>query len=455
VSDERARRPSDLWPHDRPPRRSGGDGDPAQAPGHRAGPARLRRPHHPGRPGDRRPHRHRLADHGAGHLRPVVHRAVDRRAPRRPQVGALRRPAAAAGGRAAHRPRAVLHPPARPGRPAGGQHGQPGGRPRPAGVGHAGPRPVRGRAPGAARPPAAVPVRLHAGPDRPGAAGHPGAAAGLAVGGQRRQDLDPGGRLQHPARRVRQDLPDRLLRRLPGRQTRRPGAGQPPRHGPGAAARPRPRPGAGGLGAVDPGAGLRARPGQLAAAVRHLRGDAVRGHRAGQLAGHRPGPVRRRRAHRLPAVRPRPAARRLLARPVRVLRRLGLPGGAGAVRPGHRRAVRGRPRRRPSRPGAGGQERLHRRRRRRGAGAVRPGRGDHRLPGAGRARPAHLADRPRRLRQAAGRRPGLRDRLAGVRRPRRGHRTAAADRPHHAVPRLRRLVAGGQLRAGRRPGADQ
>ena len=59
------------------------------------------------------------------------------------------------------------------------------------------------------------------------------------------------------------------------------------------------------------------------------------------------------------------------------------------------------------------------------------------------------------LRQAAGRRPVLRRRLAGVRRPRRRHRAAAADRAHHAVPGLRRLVAGGQLRAGRAAGADQ
>ncbi len=45
------------------------------------------------------------------------------------------------------------------------------------------------------------------------------------------------------------------------------------------------------------------------------------------------------------------------------------------------------------RPGAGGQERLHRRRDRRGARPVRPGRRDHRVPGAGRAGPADVADR--------------------------------------------------------------
>ena len=77
------------------------------------------------------------------------------------------------------------------------------------------------------------------------------------------------------------------------------------------------------------------------------------------------------------------------------------------------------------------------------------------LPDPGRARPAHLAHRPGRLRQAAGRRPGVRGRLAGVRRPRRRHRPAAADRPDHAVPRLRRLVAGRQLRPGGAAGADQ
>ena len=51
--------------------------------------------------------------------------------------------------------------------------------------------------------------------------------------------------------------------------------------------------------------------------------------------------------------------------------------------------------------------------------------------------------------------PGLRRRLAGVRRPRRRHRPAAADRPDDAVPRLRRLVAGGQLRPGGAAGPDQ
>ena len=66
-----------------------------------------------------------------------------------------------------------------------------------------------------------------------------------------------------------------------------------------------------------------------------------------------------------------------------------------------------------------------------------------------------LAGRPRRVRQAAGRRPRVRRRLAGVRRPRRRHRPAAADRADHAVPRLRRLVAGGQLRPGGAAGADQ
>ena len=42
---------------------------------------------------------------------------------------------------------------------------------------------------------------------------------------------------------------------------------------------------------------------------------------------------------------------------------------------------------------------------RRGARPVRPGRGDRRLPDPGRARAAHLAGRPRRVRQAARRRP--------------------------------------------------
>ena len=62
-----------------------------------------------------------------------------------------------------------------------------------------------------------------------------------------------------------------------------------------------------------------------------------------------------------------------------------------------------------------------------------------------RAGAAHRADLARRLRQAAGPRPRLDLRAAGLRGHRRRHRPDPADRPHHPVPVLRRLVAGRQL----------
>ena len=78
-------------------------------------------------------------------------------------------------------------------------------------------------------------------------------------------------RLLDPARRVRQDPADHVLRRLPGRQARRARARRPadPRHRP--AARPRPRAGAGRLGGQPRGPGPRARPRHLAAVLRAVR----------------------------------------------------------------------------------------------------------------------------------------------------------------------------------------
>ena len=54
------------------------------------------------------------------------------------------------------------------------------------------------------------------------------------------------------------------------------------------------------------------------------------------------------------------------------------------------------------------------------------------------------------VRQAAGRRPGLRVRAAGLRDPRRRHPAAAADRPDHAVHVPGRVVAGRELGDDRR-----
>ena len=63
--------------------------------------------------------------------------------------------------------------------------------------------------------------------------------------------------------------------------------------------------------------------------------------------------------------------------------------------------------------------------------------------------------RPRRVRQAAGRRTRVLPRAAGVRRRRRRHPADPADRPDAAVPVLRRVVAGRQLGDHRAAAAGQ
>ena len=103
------------------------------------------------------------------------------------------------------------------------------------------------------------------------------------------------GHLLDPARRVRQDPADRLLRGVPGTEAGRcsPSAGR--RFlGMEFPTRPRPRPAAGGVGALDRRARAGERPRHVPAVLRHRAGDAVRGHRAGVLDGHRPDLLRRR-----------------------------------------------------------------------------------------------------------------------------------------------------------------
>ena len=67
-----------------------------------------------------------------------------------------------------------------------------------------------------ARPPHARPLRLHLGLAGLVAAGAARRCCRRRLRGQRREDLDPAGRLHHPARRVREDPADHLLRRVPG-----------------------------------------------------------------------------------------------------------------------------------------------------------------------------------------------------------------------------------------------
>ena len=107
------------------------------------------------------------------------------------------------------------------------------------------------------------------------------------------------------------------------------------------------------------GPGLREGPRHLAALLRHVRGHALRRHRAGQLADHRSAAVLRRRVRRLPARRvgrwsrspTSTTARDDLARPVRrPATNEGYQLVPVAARAGHRRPVRRRVRAPASRP---------------------------------------------------------------------------------------------------------
>ena len=71
-----------------------------------------------------------------------------------------------------------------------------------------------------ARPPHARPLRLHRGLRRAGAARAARPAAVVDLRGQRGEDLAAAGHLLDPARRVRQDPPDRVLRRVPRAEAR-------------------------------------------------------------------------------------------------------------------------------------------------------------------------------------------------------------------------------------------
>ena len=219
--------------------------------------------------------------------------ARGRRPHRRTPLGAVRGPADAADRHTAQRHGPRPHLPARPRTAARRRR-----RSDAADVVDARRRALRGRAglpQGPPRPPA---LHLHLDGDR----ADPADPAGVLPGTLRRAHLDhdPRRRLA-PARRVRQDHHRGVLRRLSHGQARRPGAGQPPLHGPVPAARPRPGPDPRHLGTLGPHPRLRDRPGHLAALLRPLRGDALRRDRAHELDRLRPRTDRRRRRRASPA----------------------------------------------------------------------------------------------------------------------------------------------------------
>ena len=294
--------------------------------------------------------------------------------------------------------------------------------------------------------PGHLPVDLR--PDRHGPAA---AAAGPRdrPGGLRLPDLGPHRAGQLPARRVRQDRPGRVLRRLPGREARAAGHGLLGRR---AAAHPRPQapgPGAAGLGRLAGRDGLAEGPGLVAAVLRPVHGHAVGGHRSGPRTWSSGTALFAAGAtFAFRAVRPRAATRRHLARPVEGPQGRRLPDRRVGVRHGRRAA-------RPA-PGPAC----------RGAVIIPAAETDFifaviaeelGLVGAtavlwrscsSSARGLRIAERADdafdKLLAAgligAHRRPG-------VHHHRRRHPAAAADRRHPAVRLLRRLVAGGQLRA--------
>ncbi len=197
---------------------------PVDASGHRADPDRFRDPDHDylagagrGQPGTE----HHL---GSRQVRRRLFGAVPDRASRGAPVRSVRRPADPADRRAAQRPRTGADPPTRPrrrtvrrllrvARAVAGR--QPAGA-----VDDAGHRRFRGGAGAAQGLPPPGPLQLHAGPRRTGVPRHPGDPAVQLLRGERREDLDPPPRLQHSARRVREDPSDHLLRVGAGREAR-------------------------------------------------------------------------------------------------------------------------------------------------------------------------------------------------------------------------------------------
>ena len=142
----------------------------------------------------------------------------------------------------------------------------------------------------------AAALHLYARRRRPAAAGHPRGAAVQPQRGQRRQGLDQVRRLLDPARRVRPAGARGVLRRLPGGQAGRAGAGRAPgaRHRPAAGARP--GPGADRLGREPADPDLRDRHRPVGTVLRPVRGHALHRYPADVLAADRRRAVPRRDA---------------------------------------------------------------------------------------------------------------------------------------------------------------
>ena len=172
------------------------------------------------------------------------------------------------------------------------------------------------------RPPGDLPVRVHAGPGRHRAGDDPGGAAGAASPRSTAPSCgsgsaaSPSSPVSSPSWRCWSFFAYYLVRKrevLSLASRRFLGIDFPRGRDLGPVRRR--------VAAQPPGAGLREGPRHLAALLRHVRGDALHRHRAGQLADHRSAALLRRRLPRLPA-------RRDGRRPVRQLLRPGARSGS-------------------------------------------------------------------------------------------------------------------------------
>lgn len=395
----------------------------------------------------RRQHR-RQGPAGRRRVRRGARRPGADRARGDPLAGAVRRPAAAADRGAAQRHRTGRHLPAGPGHPEQPRGADPTALVDPRGGA------LRGRDRAAARLPDPAALRLQRGVGGAGAAG----GADLLPGGVRLADLDHHRALLHPAGRVRQDPAGDLLRSLPVRAPRRAGVDGASDLALHLAAGPGARAGAAGLGGLHRGPGAGDRPRDVAAVLRHLRGDALRGHRPDQLDRDRSGAGRRGRGDGRLAVAARTRPGRPVAAPARLGRRRAgrQPDRAVALRLRLGRGAGHRARAGPLDPDRfRGQVRLHPRHHRRGARAGRHGGAAAALPAAGLPRLPGRDRAARPVRAAARDRSGHHHRPTGLRGGRRRARPDPADRGDAAVHRAGRFLGGDQLDHRGAAGATQ